>query len=69
VWPGGGIVRPAIVANGRGVGTWRRAGTRVELEPFPASGFDVRAANPEVADVQRFLPRTPRPVRTRSSRE
>jgi hypothetical protein len=55
VWPGGGIVRPAIMANGHGVGTWRRTGTRAELEPFPGSGFDVRAADPEVADVQRFL--------------
>jgi hypothetical protein len=69
VWPGGGIVRPAIVANGHGVGTWRRAGTRVELEPFPGSGFDVRAADSELADVQRFLSQGPRPVRPRSSRE
>jgi hypothetical protein len=53
VWPGGGIVRPTIVANGHAVGTWRRAGAKIELEPF-AEPRDV-AAGEEVADVQRFL--------------
>jgi hypothetical protein len=52
VWPGGGIVRPTVVANGRAVGTWRRTGARVELEPFPGTELD---ADDEVADVQRFL--------------
>jgi hypothetical protein len=52
VWPGGGIVRPTIVANGRAVGTWRRAGKRVELEPFDWAEI---AADEEVAYVQRFL--------------
>jgi hypothetical protein len=52
VWPGGGIVRPTVVANGRAVGTWRRTGARVELEPFPGTEVD---ADDEVADVQRFL--------------
>lgn len=51
VWPGGGIVRPAIVRNGLVVGTWRRAGTRIDVEPF---GDEVDVAD-EIADVWRFL--------------
>jgi hypothetical protein len=53
VWPGGGIVRPTIVVDGHGAGTWRRAGSRVEIEPF-TSGAEIDAAE-EVADVKRFL--------------
>lgn len=52
VWPGGGIVRPTVVENGLAVGTWRRTGADVSVEPFP--GLDVDAAD-EVADVKRFL--------------
>ena len=52
VFPGGGIVRPTIVADGRAVGTWRRAGAKVEIEPFDGAGLGVDG---EVADVQRFL--------------
>jgi hypothetical protein len=52
VWPGGGIVRPAIVANGRAIGTWRRAGEKIEIEPFEGAEPDV---HDEVADVRRFL--------------
>lgn len=51
VWPGGGIVRPAIVANGLAVGTWRRTGARIVVEPF---GDEVDASA-ELADVERFL--------------
>jgi hypothetical protein len=52
VWPGGGIVRPTVVSNGRAVGTWRRTGTRAEIEPFAGPDLEV---DDEVADVQRFL--------------
>jgi hypothetical protein len=52
VWPGGGIVRPTILANGRAVGTWRRNGGRVEIEPFEDAA---PAAEDELADVGRFL--------------
>jgi hypothetical protein len=52
VWPGGGIVRPAVVANGRALGTWRRSGERVEIEPFEGADPPVDG---EVADVRRFL--------------
>jgi hypothetical protein len=64
VWPGGGIVRPTVVENGRAVATWKRSGTSVEIEPF---GSGPVAAEEEIADVRRFL--GARPVRARSSRE
>lgn len=63
VWPGGGIVRPTVVENGRAVATWTRNGTNIEIDPFDE--HDVRADD-EVADFQRFL--GARPVRARSSR-
>jgi winged helix DNA-binding protein len=62
VWPGGGIVRPTVVANGRAVATWKRSGTKVELDPFGRARVDARE---EIADVRRFL--DARPARTRSS--
>jgi hypothetical protein len=52
VWPGGGIVRPTVIANGLAVGTWKRAGARVTLEPF---GREPEGAAAEIADVERFL--------------
>src|SRR5215208_490954 len=57
IWPGGGIVRAAVLSNGLAIGTWRRRGTRVEVEPFgdlPAE--DTLEA--ELADVERFLDST-----------
>jgi hypothetical protein len=53
VWPGGGIIRPAVVANGCAVATWRVARGRVEVEWFD-SDAPVDASE-EVADVLRFL--------------
>jgi hypothetical protein len=64
VWPGGGIVRPTVVVDGRVVGTWRRSGAKVEIEPF-TEGTDIDA-DEEIADVRRFL--AARPARARSSR-
>ena len=64
VWPGGGIVRPTVIENGRAVATWRRSGATIEIEQF---GEEAIAAGDEIADVQRFL--GARPVRARSSRE
>jgi hypothetical protein len=52
VWPGGGIVRPTVIVDGRGVGTWRRTAGRVEIVPFGGEPID---ADEEIADVQRFL--------------
>ena len=47
--PGGGMVKPLVVGDGRAVGTWSRRG----VEPFPGEkAADVAA---EMADVERFL--------------
>jgi hypothetical protein len=57
---GGGMIRPAVVVNGRVVGTWRQHRTAgrltVVVEPFarlPAGSRDLLAA--EVEDLGRFL--------------
>jgi hypothetical protein len=56
VWPGGGIVRPTVVENGRAVATWRqrRSGRRVavSIEAFSSPGPD---AAEEIAHIGRFL--------------
>ena len=55
VWPGGGIVRAAVLANGAACGTWslRRNGARHTLEVTPfAEAPDVDG---EAADIARFL--------------
>jgi hypothetical protein len=62
VWPGGGIVRPAVIRNGHAAGTWRRTGRAIEIEPFDGEPID---AGGEIADVHRFL--AARPSRARSS--
>ena len=39
VWPGGGIIRPTVVADGLVIGTWSRKAGAVHIdafEPFPA---------------------------------
>jgi hypothetical protein len=51
VWPGGGIIHPTVVANGRAVGTWRLRGGAVTVDPF---GEAPDAAG-EVADMRGFL--------------
>lgn len=57
--PGGGIVRPSIVVDGRCVATWvsKRAGRRlaVTIEPFAALAPEVETAiEAEVVDIGRF---------------
>lgn len=59
VVPGGGIVRPAIVADGRFIGTWssKRSGKRlaVTIEPFEELDAPTELAlSAEVADIGRF---------------
>jgi hypothetical protein len=49
VMPGGGMFRAVVLVDGLVVGTWSRAGGRVELD---APGDDLDA---EVAAVERFL--------------
>jgi hypothetical protein len=57
--PGGGIIRPAIVVDGRYVATWssKRSGSRlaVAIEPFATLADEIeRAIEAEVADLGRF---------------
>lgn len=58
VLPGGGIVRPVVLAGGRAVGTWRLSGSggrrRLELDSFGRRP-SARALAAEAADVGRFL--------------
>lgn len=49
---GGGLVRPALVVDGRVLGSWRRDGGRVVVEPFEAVPEELWAA--EVAAVESF---------------
>ena len=51
VLPGGGILRPAVLAGGRVEGTWRLARGKPAVTPFDPPGPDVAA---EIADVLRF---------------
>lgn len=58
--PGGGLVHPTVVVDGRVVGTWRskRQRSRLELavEPFELLSSEVaRGVEAEAADVGRFL--------------
>ena len=56
---GGGIIRPAVVADGRVIGTWacrRQRGDRIDVDPFRPFTTDERSAlEREAADVGRFL--------------
>ena len=59
ILPGGGILRPAILVDGRAVGIWssKRAGRKLKvvLEPFDKLDATTAAAvDAEVADVARF---------------
>ncbi|MDI2129582.1 winged helix DNA-binding domain-containing protein [Yinghuangia seranimata] len=56
VWPGGGVLRAAVVADGRAIGTWTRA-KGVEFTPFGPPWPDAvgAAADAESAAVARFL--------------
>ena len=56
--PGGGILRPVAIADGRVFATWRldRAKRRVEIEPFGRVTKAVRAGvESEVAEIGAFL--------------
>jgi hypothetical protein len=60
VWPGGGILRPVVVDDGRIVATWtldkRRARTVARISPFGTpSGTLPEGVEAEVADLGRFL--------------
>jgi len=60
VHPGGGVIRPAVLVDGRLAGTWRTrkrsSGLLVEVSPFGPLTAEVRAAlASEADDVGRFL--------------
>ncbi|MDQ3721105.1 MAG: winged helix DNA-binding domain-containing protein, partial [Actinomycetota bacterium] len=56
VLPGGGMLRPVVLARGVGAGTWRYGASGLEVDWFdrPAGS---RALGAEAADVARFLGR------------
>jgi hypothetical protein len=60
VHPGGGVLRPTLLVDGRAAGTWRRTRRRdrleVVIEPFAELAAAVRLGiEAEVEDVGRFL--------------
>jgi hypothetical protein len=59
VVPGGGIIRPVAIADGRAFATWRldRAKRRVEVEPFGRVTRAMRAGiDDEIAQLRVFSP-------------
>lgn len=67
VFPGGGLLRPALVSDGLVVGTWtirrREEPPRVTIRPFSRPGPALRgAATRDAEDVVRFLERATAPV-------
>jgi hypothetical protein len=60
VRPGGGLIHPVVLVDGRALATWRRAsrGGRLELrvEPFEELPAGLRTVlEAEAADLNRFL--------------
>jgi hypothetical protein len=60
VHPGGGVLRPTLLVDGRAAGTWRRkrrrGGFDIVVEPFETLDATVtRAIEDSVADLGRFL--------------
>jgi hypothetical protein len=60
VHPGGGIIRPTVLMDGRVAGIWRidrsSSQARLAVEPFAElDGAEVRALEAEVDDVGRFM--------------
>ena len=56
VHPGGGIIRPTAIANGRAIATWTMRGGRVVLDPFgPLPAALDAALRREAGRVTRFV--------------
>jgi hypothetical protein len=58
VWPGGGVIRPTVVADGLSIGTWARrdAGRVVQVDAFAPLSSQVQAlVDAEASAVTRFL--------------
>ncbi len=65
VHPGGGIIRPTILDNGKAIATWTRKRTgnnlSITINPFEPLSAEIRAAiDSEVADIGRFLDADPK---------
>ncbi|MER6472443.1 winged helix DNA-binding domain-containing protein [Streptomyces collinus] len=61
VWPGGGIIRPTVLADGLAVATWarREAGRSITVHPFaPLPPRVASAVDGEISDVSRFCARS-----------
>ncbi|MFG1943084.1 winged helix DNA-binding domain-containing protein [Nonomuraea sp. NPDC048826] len=58
VFPGGGILRPVVIADGRIGGTWTRKGADATVTPF--ADLPRRLLDAEIQDVRRFLAAQPR---------
>ncbi len=59
VLPGGGLIKPTVVVDGRVVGVWRsqrkRGGQRIDVQPFEPLSVAIRGAiAAEVTDIGRF---------------
>jgi hypothetical protein len=55
VWPGGGQIRPAVLAGGWAVATWARRRAAVEITPFEPLPPEIQTGiAAESADVARF---------------
>lgn len=58
VWPGGGVIRPTVVADGLAVGTWARrdAGRAVHVDAFAPLSSQVQASvDAEASAITGFL--------------
>jgi hypothetical protein len=62
VWPGGGAIRPTVIADGLAVATWTRrsSGRTLQVEPFEPLPPQIQTdVDTETAAVMRFLHSTP----------
>jgi hypothetical protein len=58
VWPGGGVIRPTVIADGLTIGTWsrREAGRVVQVDAFAPLPAQIQAlVDAEALAVTRFL--------------
>ncbi|MEU8135495.1 winged helix DNA-binding domain-containing protein [Streptodolium elevatio] len=56
VWPGGGVIRPVVLADGVAVGTWGRKGHEVRTAAFDSWGPSLaRVIEKESSAVSEFL--------------
>ncbi|MFI7135792.1 winged helix DNA-binding domain-containing protein [Nonomuraea sp. NPDC050153] len=62
VWPGGGVIRPTVVADGLAIGTWARrdAGRVVQVDAFEPLSMQIQAlVDAEASTVTNFCGHPP----------